>query len=807
MFNGGMKRLARERGVVERFPYVGHRGHDTVRLDDGSTLAIIELEGQTWETADPRTLHARYVALNSKLRNIRTEGLVLSSHVVRGFADPGIYPTGTFRSAFARSLDAAYRQRLQSRTLYRNRLYLCVLFQPPEGFKKQGNRLRRLFGLDDAGAREGYGAALTALEKERMQDMLGRLESELRHYGPRRLGTRVSNGRLFSEVFEALNLIQTGIEEAIPLVHGHQGRAMYNARFVAEWNTVRIIGGGGDRYAACLGLQEYPAVPVLYRGGIAVPGTFDNLLNAKFSFVLTQTFGFMRQDEAQEALGRKQNRMSSAGDKAVSQAAALSRAVDHLAGNEFVFGVHNLGLTVFADTRKHLDQVVSEAMTELAAHGSRVAREDLGLEASYFGGMPGNADLHFRSGPVSSRNFAAMSPFHNYPIGAAKGRWGSPIAMFRTTGGTPYRLHFHVRDVGTTIMFGPTGGGKTTLLMLMLALAEKAGIKIVFFDGFRGGEIFIRAIGGIYMPLSPGKPTGSAPLRALSADSREDMDHLNRLTRGMIVHGGGYTLTPEDERALGLGLDAVMALPPADRSFSEVRAFLGQSASGAGARLDKWCWGKDLGWVLDCPVDTVDMSGHAVGFDISKILDHEESRGPLLSYLFYRLEKVLDGSRVVIPIDEAWKPLADPAFGGMINATLKTVRRRNGVPILATQSPADMLRVPYARSLIQQAPNQIAMPDERADPADYVDGLKYTPAEFDLIKTGLASGGQGRFLLKQGRVSVALDANLDGMQGHINVLSTRDATLPLMEQLIAEHGPHPDGWVEEFMRQSLEISA
>ncbi len=71
--------------------------------------------------------------------------------------------------------------------------------------------------------------------------------------------------------------------------------------------------------------------------------------SAPFSFVATQSFSFLSKSTAQSLLQRQFNRMSNAGDFAVSQAAELKDALDALTSNEFVMGDHHFSLQVLAD--------------------------------------------------------------------------------------------------------------------------------------------------------------------------------------------------------------------------------------------------------------------------------------------------------------------------------------------------------------------------------------------------------------------------------------------------------------------------
>lgn len=782
---------AREREPDTYVPYLGHAAPGTLLLDDGALLAMIELGGAGFETAAADEVNARHSRRNLLLRNIASDRLVLATHTVRTLDDGAGYPAAPCATAFARDLDAAYRARLLVGRLFCNRLFLSVLLRPPGAGERR--RLAGLFARRRRGdlARPAGPAALEALDA-----VVATLLAELDDHAPRRLGLREQNGVLFSEPAEALRLILTGQTLPVPLVNGHLGGAIYTDRVIVGREAIEIRGPGGSSYAAAFGLREYPAT--------SWPGMFDAVLAAPYRCVLTQSFGFLPKQAAQAVLTRKQNQMVTAQDKAASQTAALSEAADLLASNAFVMGDHHLSLVTFAGTLEGLREVTARARRDLAESGAVVAREDLALEAAYWAQLPGNLRLRTRPGAISSRNFAAMASLHNYPAGAAQGHWGEPLTLLRTTGGTAYRFHLHaptgtVSDLGNVFIAGPAGSGKTTLMLFLAALAGRQGAQVVFVDKDRGGEILARAVGGTYLVLPAGAPSGLAPLKALS-NRPADLAFLKRLITGLVTDPGG-SLAPEDERRLELGLGCLMALPPDVRSLGELRAFLGQAdPRGPCARLERWCRGGALGWVLDNEADALALDVPFLGVDVTALLDDPLARGPVLACLFHRIEGLLDGRRLVLVIDEFWKALLDPGFRELVNDKLKTIRKLNGLVVLGTQSPADALKSPIAHSIIEQCPTQILMPNPRADAADYRDGLKLTEPEFRAVREDLTVGGR-RFLLKQGTASVACALDLGGLDDLVAVLSARAGTVRLMERLIAEHGAAPDAWLPHFRRQ------
>ena len=62
---------------------------------------------------------------------------------------------------------------------------------------------------------------------------------------------------------------------------------------------------------------------------------------------------------------------------------------------------------------------------------------------------------------------------------------------------------------------------------------------------------------------------------------------------------------------------------------------------------------------------------------------------PVLEYIFHRIETSLNGSPVILPIDEAWVALDHPVFRDKIREWLKVMRKNNVCIGLATQSVSD----------------------------------------------------------------------------------------------------------------------
>jgi type IV secretory pathway VirB4 component len=103
----------------------------------------------------------------------------------------------------------------------------------------------------------------------------------------------------------------------------------------------------------------------------------------------------------------------------------------------------------------------------IQAEGFGARIETLNATEAYLGSLPGNWYANIREPLINTRNLADLIPLNSVWSGSS-GRTvpvlsaASPPLMQVASGSTPFRLNLHVDDVGHTLIFGPTGSGKST---------------------------------------------------------------------------------------------------------------------------------------------------------------------------------------------------------------------------------------------------------------------------------------------------------------------------------------------------------
>ena len=325
---------------------------------------------------------------------------------------------------------------------------------------------------------------------------------------------------------------------------------------------------------------------------------------------------------------------------------------------------------------KALNDDVALARAMLADTGVITAREDLALEAAFWAQLPGCFAMRPRKAPITSRNFCAMNPFHNFPSGRAAGNhWGDALALLITSARSPYYFSLHAsdpkdpeggsrKDTGHTFICGPTGSGKSVLIGFLVTLLRRQGVTQVLFDKDRGLEILARALGGTYLPLKTGVPTGFNPLQL--PPTAENVEFLKTWLRALVR--GAAPLTHREEADLDAALTSTLALDVPARRLSRLIEFTDATRTdGIHMRLARWCESTQgaYAWVFDNARDSFVGSLAAAtlfGVDVTDFLDHALTRGPVTLYVFHVIRQLLDGRRFVCWMDEFWKLLADSAF-------------------------------------------------------------------------------------------------------------------------------------------------
>jgi type IV secretion system protein VirB4 len=777
-------------------PYLTHWNENTIITKDGDLIQVVKVGGFSFETADDEDLDIKKIIRNQLFKGMASGNLGLYFHIIRKRqqAYPDDYASVDMPDGFALYLDQKWFQKNKNKKAFANELFITIVRQasitPTSGI---GGILNNLSGSSAHEAKQKV--MKEALEQ--LEEATGRVVNTLREYNTRLLGIVETPKGNFSEPCEFFaRIVNCGSTSSMLIPSGSIDQYISTSRLYFGKRAVEVKSlDGKSKFAGIVSIKEY--------GPKTWAGFLDSFLKMPFEFIITQSFEFTNRQSAIAKMQLQQNRMIQAGDKAVSQIYEISEALDKAMSGEILFGNHHLTVMCIADHPKELENLLSLTSVELTNTGGIGVRERVNMEPAFWGQLPGNFGFLVRRSTINTLNLASFNSFHNYPVGKQKGNhWGDAVTVLDTTSGTPYYFNFHLRDVGHTTIIGPTGAGKTVMMNFLCAQAQKFKCRLFFFDKDRGAEIFIRALNGQYTIIDPGKRCGFNPLQL--PDTGENRTFLLDWFK-QLVSVNGEQVTSEDVALLSAAINGNYKLEKRDRRLKNIAPFLGLEGPGTLAgRIAMWHSKGSHASVFDNDVDIIDFSkSNIFGFEMAELLKDKASLGPVLSYVFHRINLSLDGTPSMIVLDEAWALIDNPVFAPRIKDWLKVLRKLNTFVVFATQSVEDASKSSISDTLIQQTATQIFLPNLKATSA-YRTTFMLSQREFEIIKT--TDPGSRFFLVKQGNDAVVAKIDLSGMDDVINILSGRADTVLVLDEIRKQYGENPNVWIPLFNKRLKERS-
>jgi len=361
------------------------------------------------------------------------------------------------------------------------------------------------------------------------------------------------------------------------------------------------------------------------------------------------------------------------------------------------------------DALEEAGRKVEKAINHL---GFAARVETINTMDAYLGSLPGHGVENVRRPLINTLNLADLLPVNTiwtgkdiapcpmYPPNSP------PLMHCVTQGATPFRLNLHVRDLGHTFMFGPTGAGKSTHLALIAAqLRRYRDMSIYCFDKGLSMYPLTRAVGGQHFTVAGDDETLSfCPLQFLEtkSDRAWAMEWI-----AMMVELNGITVTPMQRNEIS------QAISNMHHSGSKTLSDFIVTIQDESIRecLRQYTIDGMMGHLLDAEFDGLNLSTFTT-FEIEELMNLSDKYAlPTLLYLFRRIERALHGQPAAIILDEAWLMLGHPVFRAKIREWLKVMRKNNCLVLMATQSLSDAANSGILDVIVESTATKIFLPN------------------------------------------------------------------------------------------------
>lgn len=345
--------------------------------------------------------------------------------------------------------------------------------------------------------------------------------------------------------------------------------------------------------------------------------------------------------------------------------------------------------------------------------------ETVNTVEAYLGSLPGHAVQNIRRPLLNTLQLSDMLPLSSIWPGRERAPCpfyppnSPPLLYAATDGSTPFRLNLHVGDLGHTLVFGKTGGGKSTALGLLAAQFRRYPNATVFaFDKGGSMEPLTKAVDGNHFDVGnmdnilAFSPLSLIESQAELAWARDWLETLIQL-QGIKVSA----------RHRSIILEALEALRD-DPEKSLTNLVVNIQDTELKQALKDYTIDGAYGQILDNIDDSLSISKFSV-FEIEHLMaQNERIQLPVLLYLFHVLERQMIGQPCLLILDEAWLMLANPIFREKIREWLKVLRKANCAVVIATQSLSDAVKSGILDVLSESCPTKIFLANPDAENED-----------------------------------------------------------------------------------------
>ena len=685
----------------------------------GALTAAYWIEGEDLGSASAAELAMTAERVNNVLKRLNTTGWMVNTDLIR--LDATDYPNSAWPDRTTRLIDLERRRQFQAEgSHYESIAALSITYTPP--LAVEGRIAERFIDRPD-GERASVQERVLAYFKGTIEAVELGLRSTLRM---RRLKL---NDDGFDDLLGYLHFCATGRNHPIRLPE----IPMYLDTVIASED---FIGGLepmiGDQHIRCIGITAFPSE--------SYPAMLDVLSSLPFRFRWSSRFIFMGQAEAVARIGKvrkkwKQqirgfkdqlfrtqsgavnvNALTNTQDAELAMSIAQGLPVT-ASGSTVAFGFYTAVIVVMDENQQEVNEKAKEVKTLIENLGFTCRIETVNAVEAFLGTLPGHSIPNVRRPIMHTLNLGHLIPLTTVWAGPSEHPCpfypphSPPLFYARTVGSTPFHPTLHVGDVGHGLIIGPTGAGKSTLLSVMAASHFRyPRSKVISFDRGRSMYALNQGVGGLHYDVGEENGLQFAPLSRLTLENKDELTWAQEWIEGLLVLQN-VAINPAIREQIH-----VAVMRHANSTDKSMTAFVSAVQDKTLRQALSYYTLGNPGEILDGDSGAIeDMTSAFLCFEMERLMDKGEPIVvPTMDYIFHRIMGMLDGSPVLILVDEAWSAIRNPVFVARFRQWLKEFRKKNAGVWFATQGLDDLEGSELKPVFMESCPTKIYLANPEA---------------------------------------------------------------------------------------------
>lgn len=722
------KQYSYQEGFSNKIKYFGLIEDGIMVNIDGSLMSSWWFRGDDLDSATAQQLQAVSAYINMALMHL-DEGCVIHVDSIcyqsTGYMDES---DNYFSEAIFYLIDEERRKIYESEGLhYENAYVLTITWLPPADIvRKVGNLYLRSTGKKQLN------------RKMSMQDILDRYKKLINE-----VTNRLSSGFPFikqltnQEILTYLNRCITGNTTlvSVPKNPVFLQQILANQDFIAD-SYPKI----GNKYIQTVSITGFPLE--------SFPGVMNALNTIDFEYRWTTRFIFVRRDKAKKHIDKvirfwAAGRMDVKGwissslnpsarvienPDALMKEADAKEALGDISGNYVKAGFYTGTVTIFDENLELAIAKAEQIAQVFDVLGFKCKVEKLNAIEAYLGSLPADGYHNVRKATLNSLVLADLLPqtaiwtgLERHPCPFYE-RYNTPPLMITSSGLTPFRVNLHVDDLGHTLIVGPAGSGKSTLVAMLIAQQFRYKYAKVFaFDKSRSLLPLCYCANGDHYDLLSEQELTFQPLMPPKLINQDGTEHdLTSFIAWLqswiedLCKVNGVKIDVNKSKIIYEAICTVLSSKNQKRwRMDELHSAL-QGDKEVQNVIKQYT---EMGQYkfFDGDHDSIKNSNFIV-FEMEELMrsNNEALIFATLTYLFEKIKQQLTGSPTFIVLEEVWLFLKNPIFAEKIDEWLRTLRKANVAVILITQSINEIINSSIGSVILDQCPTKIFLANPNA---------------------------------------------------------------------------------------------
>lgn len=751
--------------VAEAIPIVGYLSKDTLILKNGELMQTLVIEDfRLMELEEHQDIHSINQAIINAIYHVfNSQDYIVYLHTVRSRRD--VMSQSPLPFGFPDLLNQKWIKRNNWNQQLCNSIYISVIYKNP---KFNISWLHATFAsFIPHTIKENFFNKIHSYEQH-LTDKMHALTENLMHFRGHKLQISTDDkNRVVGEHLAFFQKILAFKNYNILLPIRDLSEYLAHLKIRYHFNYLQINPEQKEeRYIATFTVKN------LYNTN---PEILDGMLHAGNEMVFTQILYFTPPHIIEEELSGIKKMMNYGEDKELIEYSGFNYFIKHdkQQTNDFVAALNVI--TLSSDDWKLFNAKLDKFNTTASELGLSLIREDMFMSSVYFAQLPGNArytpQRRLEYMPLKQAG-QFLSIMHKHSGNFLGSVWGDPVTVVRSMTGTPVYINFHDHNgLGNTLVCGPYGSGKNTLIRFLTAQSLKFMPLVINLDCGRQDRNFFHEIDGITLKISQHEKSDIC-LYPFSLKCFNNKTNLY----ATWLHNAIYPETDDLPQFISFFNNVTNYLLDADPEISKLeilRAAVLKSEDGALIQGFNDFLGhtkaENLFALHSKEQENLKLlrSHDRINLDISDLLEDEKIFTAYYPILLYKIREILDGRPGIIILHNLANLLHNKVASPLFIDWLRYIRGKNAIAICSFDRDEELESSQEFTELLEYFGSKIFMSNRYADKY-FRRAFNLSDYEFNQLKSFDAK--RRIFLYKQEDLSVFLQLTLDSLEEEFEVL-------------------------------------